>query len=353
MAVAQSIRVMIVDDSAVYRGVMRQALAKDSSIQIVASATNGQNAIDELSKWDVDVVLLDLEMPVMDGLTAIPRIHAKRPHARIVVASAFTAQGSERAVQALTSGASDCVQKPTTLGQGLSIEEYGKQLVAKVKQFARPGQGMAPTLPVTPAVMQTPFHDGMPELLVIGSSTGGPNALTAFFKALPKKLPFPVALVQHMPPGFTQMLAQRLQADCGIPCVEATNEQPLRPGVIHVAPGDKHLVIVGSQSSPVLRLTLDAPENFCRPAVDPLFRSAAKVYGPGVLAVVLTGMGDDGARGSIEVARAGGRVMIQDEGSSVVWGMPGAVFRAGVAQLILPIAALAERVTQMTGRKTT
>lgn len=349
MGGGEPIRVMIVDDSAVYRGVMRQALAKDSGIEIVASATNGQTALEEIGQREVDVVLLDLEMPVMDGLTAIPKIHARRPNARIVVASAFTAQGSERAVQALTSGASDCVQKPTTLGGGISLEDYGKQLLAKVRQFAPPEKPRSTALkatPLAPTCVQ-PFHEGVPDVLVIGSSTGGPNALAAFFKQLPKVIPFPIVLVQHMPPGFTRMLAQRIQADCGIPCVEVTEERPLVPGTIHLAPGDHHLVISGSAGAPVLRLNQDPPENFCRPAVDPLFRSAAKVFGKGALAIVLTGMGDDGARGASEILRGGGRVMVQDEATSVVWGMPGAVVRAGVAQLVLPLGALAQKVSKL------
>jgi two-component system chemotaxis response regulator CheB len=345
----EPIRVMIVDDSAVYRGVMRQALAKDSGIEIVASATNGQTALDEIGNREVDVVLLDLEMPVMDGLTAIPKIHARRPKARIVVASAFTAQGSERAVQALTSGASDCVQKPSTLGGGLSLDEYGKQLLSKVRQFAPLDKVRAVErqLPQTTRPVAQPFHESTPDILVIGSSTGGPNALAAFFKQLPKGFPFPIVLVQHMPPGFTRMLAQRIEADCGIPCTEVTDESPLAPGRIYLAPGDHHLIVSGSAGAPTLKLNQDPPENFCRPAVDPLFRSAAKVFGKGVLAIVLTGMGDDGARGATEVVQAGGRVMVQDEATSVVWGMPGAVVRAGAAQLVLPLGELAQKVSKL------
>jgi two-component system, chemotaxis family, protein-glutamate methylesterase/glutaminase len=350
MSDSAAIRVMIVDDSAVYRGVMRQALEKDASIEIVASATNGKNAIDEISRCEVDVVLMDLEMPVMDGLTAIPQIQQKRPETRIIVASAFTALGSERAVKALTTGASDCIQKPTTLGVGLSLEDYGKQLVAKVKQFSRTTRKPLPTPTLKPPSVEAPFHERTPELLVIGSSTGGPNALSAFFKVLPKRPPFPIVVVQHMPPGFTKMLAERIQADCGIACVEVTGVMPLESGRIHIAPGDHHLVVTGSPSQPLLKLNMDPPENFCRPAVDPLFRSAAKTYGSGVLAVVLTGMGDDGARGSVEVVRTGGRVMIQDEATSVVWGMPGAVFRAGVAQRVLPLNELAHQVASMAER---
>jgi two-component system chemotaxis response regulator CheB len=359
VAAAPTIRVMIVDDSAVYRGVMRQALAHDATISIVASATNGQNALDELKAREVDVILLDLEMPVMDGLTAIPQMLARKPETRIVVASAFTAQGSERAVQALTSGASDCVQKPSSLGGGLSLEEYGKQLLTKVRQFApvdpaqrsrRESSRLAPRTTV-PSV--TAFHEGEPGVLVIGSSTGGPNALTAFFKQLPKTLPFPIVVVQHMPPNFTRMLAQRIEADCGIRCVEVTAESALTPGVIHIAPGDHHLVITGSVGQPKLALNQDPPENFCRPAVDPLFRSAARVFGSSTLAVVLTGMGDDGAKGAVEVARAGGRIVVQDEATSVVWGMPGAVVRAGVAQKVLPLETLAQLVGRMAERKKT
>ncbi len=349
---------MIVDDSAVYRGVMRQALSRDSAISIVASATNGQNALDELAGRDVDVILLDLEMPVMDGLTAIPRMLARKPQTRIVVASAFTSQGSERAVRALTSGASDCVQKPTSLGGGLSLDEYGRQLLSKVRQFAPREQSReqnprspAPVTPPLSAPFHAPFHEATPRVLTIGSSTGGPNALTAFFKKLPKDIPFPIVVVQHMPPTFTRMLAERIEADCGIRCIEVTAESALTPGTIHIAPGDHHLLITGSPGHPRLVLNQDPPENFCRPAVDPLFRSAARVFGSTTLAVVLTGMGDDGAKGAVEVARTGGRVLVQDEATSVVWGMPGAVVRAGVAQQILPLEDLARLVGRMAERK--
>ena len=274
----EPIRVMIVDDSAVYRGVMRQALAQGGEVQVVASATNGENALQELERCQVDVVLLDLEMPVMDGLTAIPRIQARAPLAKIVVASAYTSHGSERAVRALTSGAADCIQKPSTLGSGVSLEDYGRQLLAKVRQFARRPTAPAPA----PAPLSIPpLLEATPEILVIGASTGGPNALSALFRLLPKKIPFPVLVVQHMPPGFTRMLAQRLQADCSIPCVEATHGQPIVPGTIYIAPGDHHMVIEGSTPNCTLKLTQDPPENFCRPAVDPLFRSAARVFGRG------------------------------------------------------------------------
>ncbi len=344
----EPIRVMIVDDSAVYRGVMRQALAQGGEVQVVASATNGENALQELERCQVDVVLLDLEMPVMDGLTAIPRIQARAPLAKIVVASAYTSHGSERAVRALTSGAADCIQKPSTLGSGVSLEDYGRQLLAKVRQFARKPTAPAPA----PAPLSIPpLLEATPEILVIGASTGGPNALSALFRLLPKKIPFPVLVVQHMPPGFTRMLAQRLQADCSIPCVEATHGQPIVPGTIYIAPGDHHMVIEGSTPNCTLKLTQDPPENFCRPAVDPLFRSAARVFGRGALALVLTGMGDDGARGASEIQRAGGRILVQDEATSVVWGMPGAVVRAGLAHQVLPLPELGGRVSAMIERK--
>lgn len=344
-AAAQKIRVMIVDDSLVARGLVRNALAPDPQIEIVAAVSNGKLALETLAKQEVDVVLLDLEMPEMDGIAAIPRIRALRPAARIVISSAFTPEGSKRAVEALTAGASECIQKPTTLGQGFSVEEYGRQLQAKVRQLGQAAAIVPSRARSTLASLRVaPPTAATPSVLAVGSSTGGPNALASFFRRLTRPLPVPVFVVQHMPPSFTRMLAQRIQDDSGHISREATDGELAKPGTIYIAPGDRHLVLESAGPGIVLRLTQDPPENFCRPAVDPLFRAVARIYGAKTLAVVLTGMGEDGMRGSQEIVRAGGRVFVQDEATSVVWGMPGAVAKAGFAEKILPLEELPQAV---------
>jgi len=346
----ERMRVMVVDDSLVARGMIRNALLSAPEVELVATAANGRLALEVLARQEADIILLDLEMPEMDGLSAIPRIRALSPASRIIISSAFTPEGSERAVQALTAGASDVIQKPTTLGAGFSIEQYGSELLTKVRQLGRVAEPPAPGRASAGLTRPTPLVEVAPTALAVGSSTGGPNALVALFRALPRPLPFPVYVVQHMPPEFTAMLARRIEADCGHRCKEASDGEPAQKGTIYVAPGNQHMVLEGSPSKPVIRLTQDAPENFCRPAVDPLFRSVAGIYGTGLLGLVLTGMGEDGMRGSGEVVRAGGRVFVQDEVTSVVWGMPGAVARAGLAEKILPLDSLATAVVGATTR---
>lgn len=322
-------------------------LETDRDFSVVTSASNGMGALSALRRYNVDVVVLDIEMPEMDGLTAIPHILNMKPRVGIIVASTLTTRGSRVAVEALAMGACDYVAKPSSLAPSTGLKEVSAELLRKVRALGRRCASKvngAPSSMSLPAI-QAPLQGyPRPRALAIGSSTGGPNALVALLSGLSGAVDLPILIVQHMPPIFTTMLAERLGRDMGRPCLEPRDGEPLKNGHVYLAPGDFHMVLRTGGSGPEIKLTQEAPENFCRPAVDPLFRSAAEALGAGVLGVVLTGMGEDGLHGCREVVRKGGRVLAQDEASSVVWGMPGAVVRAGLASEVLPIGAMAERI---------
>ena len=336
------IRVMVVDDSAIVRGLIVQILERDPALRVVGRAANGEAALIELARTAVDVVVLDIEMPVMDGLTALPLILKLQPETRVVMASTLTRRNARISLQALQAGAADYVPKPETGGL-VGADEFARELVAKVKALGRHGATPAPTLPAVVApVRAMPLSPPVrPQVVAIGGSTGAPPALMALFQALKGELEQAVLLTQHMPPTFTAMLAEQLERTGGRPAAEARDGEPVLPGRIYVAPGGWHMTVGRSGKVPVIRLNQEPPEHFCRPSVDPMLRSAAAVYGPGVLAVILTGMGADGAEGCRAVAEAGGRFVVQDEATSVVWGMPGAAAKTGLAEAILPLAQIA------------
>ena len=333
------IRVMVVDDSAIVRGLIVQTLERDPALRVVARAANGEAALIELARTAVDVVVLDIEMPVMDGLTALPLILKLQPEARVVMASTLTRRNARISLQALQAGAADYVPKPETGGL-VGADEFARELTTKVKALG--GRGAALTAPspaiTRPASLSPPVR---PQVVAIGGSTGAPPALMSLFADLKGELEQAVLLTQHMPPTFTAMLAEQLERTGGRPAAEARDGEPILPGRIYVAPGGWHMTVGRSGKVPVIRLNQEAPEHFCRPSVDPMLRSAAAVYGPGVLAVILTGMGADGAEGCRAVAEAGGRFVVQDEATSVVWGMPGAAARTGLAEAVLPLNQIA------------
>ncbi len=346
---ADKLRVMLCDDSVVVRGALARLLESDPGIRIVARVGDGQAALRALESATPgerpEVILLDLEMPVMDGMTALPLLLRREPRPVVIVASALTQRGASQTMAAMKAGASDYVPKPTAAQGGMADPAFRAELLAKVKGWARMGGSRAasagrPTRPAPAGGL------GMvPRALAIGSSTGGPQALAALVKRLPRNLNLPVLITQHMPAGFTAMLAQHLDGLGGPHCTEAREGDVLRPGHILVAPGDRHMIIRrGDGGPPRVSLTTDPPENFCRPAVDPMLRSLAAIYGRDLLAIILTGMGQDGMLGCQAVARAGGAVIAQDEASSVVWGMPGAVARAGLPKFLAPPEALADHV---------
>lgn len=341
------IRIMVIDDSTVVRGMLRRVLEREPDFQVVNSAENGRVALAALRARPADVVLLDIEMPEMDGLAALPLLRQACPEAKIIMASTLTKRGAKVTLEALALGATDYIAKPTALRQGGGIETVADDLVRKVRalgrRVSRVNAAAPPARPTSPARPSAV----VPRVLAIGSSTGGPNALSTVVRGLPPQFGLAVLVAQHMPPTFTAMLAEHLGKDGGRPSHQADDGQPVHPGQIYVAPGDYHMTVEAGGGGPVLRLDQSPPENYCRPAVDPLFRSVAAVYGPATLAVVLTGMGEDGRRGSEAVVGAGGTVIAQDEVTSVVWGMPGAVVQAGLASAIVPLGDIARHVARL------
>jgi two-component system chemotaxis response regulator CheB len=340
---------MICDDSALIRAAIGRMLDADPAVRVVARVANGQQALDEMARQPIDVVILDIEMPVMDGLTALPLLLKADPAVRVVIASTLTTRGADIALRALRAGAADYLPKPSAAsvaGDGA----FRNELLAKVKGLARlRRRGAQPDAAAAPAyasgsIPLRPKSALAPRLLAIGSSTGGPQALFTLIKGLGAKLPVPVVITQHMPPTFTAMLAEHITKLGVAPCAEARDGDVLEPGRLYLAPGDRHLLVEAVGTRLVARLSTDPPENFCRPAVDPMLRSAATACGGRVLVVMLTGMGHDGLAGTRAVTAAGGAALAQDETSSVVWGMPGAIAQAGLCEAVVPLPQLAARI---------
>lgn len=351
-------RVMVVDDSAVIRGLLTRALEGEADIKVVASVADGQMAVRALQRHEVDVVVLDIEMPVMDGITAIPKLLEVAPQVKIIMASTLTLRNADISLSALRAGAADYIAKPTSTREIHAAQDFRGELVAKVRalgQCVRRGPG-APRreAPARPAAAPVPAEprpkpdhpppatraagfDGRPDVIAIGSSTGGPQALFEVLGALRNAAVPPILITQHMPATFTTILAEHIARQCGIPCTEAKEGDPVLPGRALVAPGDFHLLVTQRNGAVSINLSKGPPENFCRPAVDPMMRSLIKAFGRRILAVILTGMGQDGLKGCQELVTAGGTVVGQDEATSVVWGMPGAVATAGLCSAILPL----------------
>ena len=348
------VRVMVVDDSAIVRGLITRMLSADPRIEVMASCSNGQMAIVQAARRLADVIILDIEMPVMDGLAALPRLLEASPGSRVIMASTLTQRNAAISLQALAAGATDYIAKPTSDPLGAATD-FRRDLIAKVialgraravslpKALAGPGAGPAPVL-----------RHGLarpPKLIAIGSSTGGPQALLTMLGALSPAVTCPIVIAQHMPATFTTVLAQHIARASGRPCSEAADGMEIKPGSICLAPGDFHLQMAREQGRLVARLSQAPSENFCRPSVDPLFRSVAALFGAESCAVVLTGMGSDGCGGARILAAAGAPIIAQDEASSVVWGMPGAVANAGICSAILPLDRIAGHLGLLFGRQ--
>lgn len=343
------IRVMVCDDSAVIRGAIVRMLEADPAIRVVARPGNGRVAIEELARTPVDVLVLDIEMPVLDGITALPLLLKADPQLRIIMASTLTTRGADIAMRALRLGAADYVPKPSAVGLN-GDESFRRELVEKVKGLARLRRRTQSTTPLpTPALRLKPAIGMQPRLLAIGSSTGGPNALFTLVQGLGPSLPVPVVLTQHMPKTFTPILAEHISKLGVLPCAEAQHGEALRPGRIYLAPGDRHLLVTRTTTGLQAQLSDDPPENFCRPSVDPMLRSAATACDGRVLVTMLTGMGHDGLAGTRRVVEAGGAAIAQDEGTSVVWGMPGAIAQAGLCQAVLPLPEIASKLRTLLG----
>lgn len=341
----EAIKVLVVDDSAVFRGLWCKLIEGESGLEVAGTAYDGRSAIEACRKLSPDVVILDLEMPEMDGPTALPFLLEGANPPRVVIASALSRHGSQATIQALTLGASDYVTKPSGAGAAEAVREVGAELLRKIRELgARRKKGA--TCPVaSPPTKAGPATT--PKAIVVGSSTGGPNALIGLIRGLRPEIAAPVLVVQHMPAFFLVELAKRIEAECGRACRLPADGELVRPGTLYLAPGDYHMTLEREGEDVRILLSQGPAENFCRPAVDPLFRSAARVYGGAALAVVLTGMGEDGCAGALEIHRSGGCVVAQDEASSVVWGMPGAVVRAGIASAVMPVPAIVKALNSV------
>jgi two-component system, chemotaxis family, protein-glutamate methylesterase/glutaminase len=354
----QRIRVLIVDDSAVIRRLLTDALSAEPLIEVVGTAPNGKIGLAKIAQLKPDLVTLDIEMPEMNGLEAVTEIRKLYPKLPIIMFSTLTAQGAHATLDALARGANDYVTKPANVGSvNAALQSVQNELIPRVKAFCRrivPGSTSASNPAagssniVVPAVPQAtkspPLKNSRIDLLVIGTSTGGPNALATVIPRLPGDLPVPVLVVQHMPPVFTKHLADRLNNASALSVGEAKADDLIQPGQVWIAPGDYHMTVRRSGATLRVALNQEAPENSCRPAVDVLFRSAASLFGPNLLTVVMTGMGQDGQKGCEVIRQAGGRIIAQDEATSVVWGMPGAVVRAGLAHHVVPLSQIVHEI---------
>ena len=338
----RKIRVLVVDDAVVVRRILTQVLSAEPDIEVVGAAANGRLALAQLAQLSPDVVTLDIEMPELDGLATLVELRNSFPRLPVIMFSTLTVRGAISTLDALAHGATDYVTKPADVGSAaLAQARIREELVPRIRALT--GRSTRPPNQVRASRASARPRGGPPlrvDLLVIGVSTGGPNALAEILSVLPGEFPLPIVIVQHMPPMFTRFLAERLASISRIAVREGEDGGLLEPGVAWVAPGDHHVLLRRDRDQLRLGVNQDPPVNSCRPAVDPLFRSAAEVGGNRTLALILTGMGQDGLRGAEAVHRAGGQVLAQDEASSVVWGMPGAIVAAGLADRVLPLGGI-------------
>ncbi len=371
------IRVMIVDDAIVVRGLLVRWIEAEAGMQVVASLRSGREAIDQVERTRPDVVILDVDMPDIDGITALPRLIEKKRDLVVIMSSTLTRRNAEVSLRALSLGATDYIPKPESNRELSGSASFRRELIEKIRALgARHKQRLAPPWQSPAARPRPPGHHAVgaglrfvpspdtapesvtfklrplpsvpPRILLIGSSTGGPQALGAIVGRIGGVIDqAPVLITQHMPPTFTTILAEILERSSGRPVHEALDGEALRAGAIYIAPGVRHLRVVRRDGVPSVALDDGPLINFCKPAVDPMFSSAAETWGSWNLALVLTGMGSDGTRGAADVVAAGGSVIAQDEDTSVVWGMPGSVSKAGLCCAVLPIDQIATKLTNL------
>ena len=340
----QPIRVLIVDDSAVIRRMLSETLASDLEIEIAGVASSGQVSLERISELKPDLVTLDVEMPGMDGIATLVEIRKRFPRLPVIMFSSLTAPAATATLEALARGASDYVTKPNSSQNGYELVR--NELLPKIKALCN---RFTPSDHAAPApIAAGPSLHARVDLIAIGASTGGPNALVKLIPAFPADFRVPILVVQHMPPMFTSLLSVRLDGLSKLSVQEAKDGERLEQGHVLVAPGDYHMVVASEGRERKIALNKDSPENSCRPSVDSLFRSVAACFGSHVLAVVLTGMGSDGTRGAEAIRRAGGSVIVQDESSSVVWGMPGSIVSAGLADKTCPLEGIAAEILSRT-----
>jgi two-component system, chemotaxis family, protein-glutamate methylesterase/glutaminase len=354
-AVNHKARILIVDDSTVIRRLLSSALATDPAMEVAGTAANGRIALQKIPQLNPDIVTLDIEMPDMDGLATLAELRKTYPRLPVIMFSTMTQRGAVATLNALALGASDYVTKPANVGGvTAAMQAVRDELIPKVKALCKltplapPRTTHHSPLTCSPTCHSRPgFRQARFGCIAIGVSTGGPNALTEIFRRLPADLPVPIVVVQHMPPVFTKYLAQRLDSVSPLAVREAQEGDLLKPGTVRLAPGNFHMQIHDTALGPTIHLNQEPPENSCRPAVDVLYRSVAQVFGPASLAFVLTGMGRDGLLGCEAIVEAKGRVVVQDEATSVVWGMPGAVAEAGLADLVTPLPNIAAEIVSL------
>ncbi len=349
----EKIRVLVVDDSVVIRRLVTHALEERDTIEVVGVAADGAIALSRIPQLNPDVLTLDIEMPVMDGMETLRRVRRDYPQMRVIMFSTLTERGAAITLDALRAGADDYVTKASNEGSlDRSLARLRDELIPRIEQFFLfPGQPLAATSSTSQAAPPclSPVSSLPPRAVAIGVSTGGPAALTELLPALPASFPLPILVVQHMPPLFTRLLAERLNSICPLAVAEAQEGDSVQAGKILIAPGDFHMKVVCGNAVPLVHLDQSPPLNSCRPAVDALFTSMSEVYEGAVLTVILTGMGQDGLRGSRILRALGASVFAQDEASSVVWGMPGAVVGAGLACQVIPLDRIAEAILKRVG----
>ena len=376
-ATDRPIRVMVVDDAVVARSLVTRWVEAEPDMTVAASLRTGRQAVDQLERSAADVVVLDVEMPELDGISALPLLLKKKRDLVVIMASAVTRRGAEVSLRALSLGAADYIPKPVTTREATTSPEFRRELIDKIRILGRSRRGLprhiAPALvpaepreigrrpaaalpphdyasnkPEAQGYTLRPFSSAIPRVLLIGSSTGGPQALAALIEKLPAAIDrAPLLITQHMPPTFTMVLAEHLSRIGGRGAHEAEDGEPVLAGGIYVAPGGKHMRVASDRDGIRIVIGDDAPINFCRPSVDPLFSSAAQVWGASTLAIVLTGMGSDGTKGAGDIVAAGGSVIAQDEASSVVWGMPRSVAQAGLCSAVLSLEDIAPKIIRL------
>jgi two-component system chemotaxis response regulator CheB len=370
-AIDRPIRVMVVDDSIVVRRLLTRWIGTEPDMMIAGCLRTGREAVDQVEQCNPDVVVLDIDMPELDGISALPLLLRKKRGLVVIMASTLTRRSAEVSLRALSLGAADYVPKPQAAPDATTSILFQHELINKIRHLGRRGRPPAPRGKAAPTVLVPaavpaprpgiaahaeaapfslrPFALSAPRVLLIGSSTGGPQALTSLMGQIGATIErAPILITQHMPPTFTTVLAEHLTRVSGRNVREAEHDEAVAAGSVYVAPGGRHMRVKrGADGAPAIAIGDDAPINFCRPSVDPLLSSAAEVWGAGSLALVLTGMGSDGTRGAVDIAAVGGSVIAQDEASSVVWGMPRAVAQAGVCSAVLPLSQIAARINRL------
>src|SRR3984957_12203647 len=365
----EPLRVMVVDDSVVIRGLISRWNAAEPDMVVAASLRTGLDAVNQLERVNPDVAVLDIEMPELDGISALPQLLAKKRNLIIIMASTLTRRNAEISFKALSLGASDYIPKPESTREPAAAETFHHDLIQKIRSLgAKVRRTVSSSPPLAPALdrlreasprpalaplahppfLRRSFSTQAPRVLLVGSSTGGPQALMTLVTGLGPVIDrFPVLITQNMPPTFTTILAEHLARSSHRPANEAVDGEIVKAGRIYLAPGGRHMRVVSHGTDIAIALDDGPPVNFCKPAVDPLFTSAIDVWQGGVLAVVLTGMGSDGMRGGKEIVAAGGSVIAQDEASSVVWGMPGSAANAGICAAVLPLNQIAPKLVRL------